>query len=241
MFIPLGDDNTDRHLTPVVVYALILVNALVWFLQLSQGDPFTMGYATVPREISTGQDLIGLQRIIVGGEAHPLRHYPGPTPIYLTLVTAMFMHGSWMHIIGNMVYLIIFGDQIEDRLGHGKFLAFYLLCGLAAGLAQVVYQPASIIPCLGASGAIAGVLGAYLVIHPRNQVRVLVLRAIVHLPAVVVLGGWFLLQVFSQITVVGGGAGGGVAYMAHIGGFVAGVVMILIFGRQPTLARARGR
>jgi membrane associated rhomboid family serine protease len=238
MFIPLGDDNTDRHITPVVVYALILANALVWFLQLTQGDPFTMGYATVPLEISTGQDLIGIKRIVVGGEAHPLRHYPGPTPIYLTLISAMFMHGSWMHIIGNMVYLVIFGDQIEDRLGHAKFLAFYLLCGLAAGLAQVVYQPDSIIPCLGASGAIAGVLGAYLVIHPRNRVRVLFFQMLVHLPAVVVLGGWFLLQVFSQISVVGG-AGGGVAYMAHIGGFVAGVVMILVFGRKPTMVRAR--
>lgn len=238
MFIPLGDDNTDRHRTPVVVYALLAINVLVWFLQLTQGDPFTMGFATVPLEITTGDDLVGLQRIVVGGEAQSLRHYPGPTPIYLTLITAMFMHGSWMHIIGNMVYLFIFGDQIEDRLGHGKFLAFYLLCGIAAGLAQVVYQSDSIIPCLGASGAIAGVLGAYLVIHPRKQVRVLVLRMVVHLPAVVVLGGWFVLQVISQISVVGG-AGGGVAYMAHIGGFVAGVVMILIFGRRPTLARAR--
>ena len=237
MFIPLGDDNTDRHSTPLVVFALIAVNALVWFLQLSQGDPFTMAWATIPLEISSGDDLVGVHRIVVGGEAHPLRHYPGPSPIYLTLLSAMFMHGGWMHIIGNMVYLFIFGDQIEDRLGKVKFLLFYLICGVVAGLAQVVYQPDSMIPCVGASGAIAGVLGAYLVIHPRNQVRVLFFRMIIHLPAIVVLGVWFLLQVVSQVSVVGK-SGGGVAYMAHIGGFVAGVVLILIFGRRPNTGRA---
>ena len=240
MFIPLGDDNTDRHSTPFVVFALVAINALVWFLQLSQGEPFTMAYATIPLEISTGEDLVGVRRIVVGGESHPLRHYPGPTPIYFTLLSAMFMHGGWMHIIGNMVYLFIFGDQIEDRLGKAKFIAFYLICGIVAGLAQVVYQPDSMIPCVGASGAIAGVLGAYLVIHPRNQVRVLFFRMIIHLPAIVVLGVWFLLQVVSQVSVVGK-SGGGVAYMAHIGGFVAGVVLILIFGRKPNLGRAAYR
>ena len=156
---PLGDDNTARRTTPVVVYGLILMNAVVWLLQLTMGDAFTMGFSTVPYEITHGTDLVGVQRIEVGGEVHPLRHFPGPTPIYLTLLTSMFMHGGWMHIIGNMVYLWTFGDQIEDELGHGKFLLFYLLCGLAAGLAQVFYRPDAVIPALGASGAIAGVLG----------------------------------------------------------------------------------
>ncbi|HEY0714006.1 MAG TPA: rhomboid family intramembrane serine protease, partial [Polyangia bacterium] len=201
MFLPIGDDNSERHRTPIVVYALIAASALVWMLQLSQGDAFTMGFSTVPYEITHGVDLVGAKRVAVEGGAQTLRHYPGPTPIYLTLLTSMFMHGSWMHIIGNMAYLWIFGDQIEDRLGHVKFLLFYLLCGLAAGLAQVVYNPDSVIPALGASGAIAGVLGAYLVRHPRNRVRVMMFYQVVALPAIVVLGGWFLLQIVSQVTV----------------------------------------
>jgi membrane associated rhomboid family serine protease len=230
MFFPLGDDNSARRATPVVVYGLIALNAVFWFLQLTLGDKFTMGFSTVPWEISHGEDLIGAKRITVGGDSMVLRHTDGPTPIYLTLLTSMFMHGSWMHIIGNMLYLWIFGDQIEDLLGRVKFLVFYVLCGLAAGLAQVFYQPDSVIPALGASGAIAGVLGGYLVKFPRNRVRVLLLRQVAALPAIVVLGGWFVLQVISQVSVVPG-AGGGVAYMAHIGGFVAGVVLIFLFGR----------
>jgi membrane associated rhomboid family serine protease len=236
-FIPLGDDNQSRLSRPVVVYGLILVNAVVWLLQLTMGDAFTMGFSTVPLEITSGNDLVGLKRVVVDGQSIALRHYPGPTPIYLTLLTSMFMHGSWMHIIGNMVYLWIFGDQIEDRLGRAKFLIFYLVCGLAAGLAQVLFQPKSIIPALGASGAIAGVLGAYLVRHSSNRVRVLVFGRVVVMPALIVLGGWILLQIVSQVSVVGG-AGGGVAYMAHIGGFVAGMVLILLLDRGPAAGRA---
>ena len=235
MFIPLGDDNAARRTRPVVVYGLILVNAVVWLLQLSMGDAFTMGFATVPYEITSGTDLVGIKRILADGESIALRHYPGPVPIYLTLLTSMFMHGSWMHIIGNMLYLWIFGDQIEDRLGRGKFLLFYLLCGLAAGLAQVLFQPRSMIPCLGASGAIAGVLGAYLIRHSSNRVRVLFVNRVVALPALVVLGGWILLQIISQVSVVGG-AGGGVAYMAHIGGFLAGMALILVLDRSGPVA-----
>ncbi len=235
MFIPLGDDNAARRTRPMIVYGLILVNVLVWLLQLSMGDAFTMGFSTVPYEITSGTDIVGTKRILVDGQSVALRHYAGPFPIYLTLLTSMFMHGSWMHIIGNMVYLWIFGDQIEDRLGRAKFLIFYLLCGLAAGLAQVVFQPRSLIPCLGASGAIAGVLGAYLIRHPRNQVRVLFVNRVVALPALVVLGGWIVLQIVSQVSVVGG-AGGGVAYMAHIGGFLAGMALILILDRTGPVA-----
>jgi membrane associated rhomboid family serine protease len=142
----------------------------------------------------------------------------------------MFMHASWAHIGGNMLYLWIFGDNIEDRIGHAKFLGFYLVCGLAAGAADILFKPNSIIPSLGASGAIAGVLGAYLVLFPRRNVRVLMARQIVTMPAFMVLGLWILLQVFSQISVVGDEAGGGVAYMAHIGGFVAGVAVIFLLG-----------
>jgi membrane associated rhomboid family serine protease len=233
MFIPLGDDNSERLTAPLVVYLLIAVNAVVWLLQLSMGDRFTMGFSAIPYEITHGVDLVGLKRITVDGHAEVLHHFRGPMPIYLTLLTSMFMHGSWMHILGNMLYLWIFGDQIEDRLGHAKFLGFYLVCGLVAGVAQVVLNPSSIIPGLGASGAIAGVLGAYLLRFPRNRVRVIFLNAIVPVPALLVLGAWFVLQLISQVTVVRGS--GGVAYMAHIGGFVSGLLLMLL------LDRSRGR
>jgi membrane associated rhomboid family serine protease len=228
MVLPLRDDDSDRHTVPVVTYALIAVNALVWLIEMSIGEPFINGYSTVPYEITHGTDLVGTETIRAGGQSIPIQLYPGPTPIYLTLFSSMFMHASWMHIIGNMLYLWIFGDNIEDRVGHAKFLVFYLICGLAASAAHIVFGADSKIPSLGASGAIAGVLGAYLVLFPKRGVRVLMARQIVNMPAFMVLGMWILLQVFSQISVVGGD-GGGVAYMAHIGGFVAGLVLIFLF------------
>jgi membrane associated rhomboid family serine protease len=235
MVIPLGDERTGRAGTPYVLFGLIAVNALVWVLQLSLGDQFTNGYATVPFEITHGQDLVGSQTISVGGQSITIPEAQGPTPIYLTLLTAMFMHGGWMHILGNMVYLWIFGDQIESLLGHGRFLAFYLTCGLAASVAQILYGPDSVVPSLGASGAIAGVLGAYLVKFPRNRVRVLMMRGgITELPAMVVLGLWIVLQLVSQVGTPAGEATG-VAYMAHIGGFLAGLALVFLLGRrQPT-------
>jgi membrane associated rhomboid family serine protease len=228
MVMPLRDDDTDRRTTPVVTYALIAVNVLVWLIEMNAGDRFINGYSTVPFEITHGTDLVGTETISAGGESVALQLYPGPTPIYLTLLFSMFMHASWMHIGGNMLYLWIFGDNIEDRIGHAKFLVFYLLCGLAASAAHIMFGPDSKIPSLGASGAIAGVLGAYLLLFPKRSVRVLMARQIVNMPAFMVLGLWILLQVFSQISVVGGN-GGGVAYMAHIGGFAAGLALILLF------------
>ncbi len=230
MVMPLRDDDTDRRTVPVVTYALIAVNILVWLIELSLGDRFMNGYSTVPFEITHDTDLVGMQTIQAGGQSIPIHLYPGPTPIYLTLLTSMFMHASWLHIGGNMLYLWIFGDNIEDRIGHAKFLLLYLICGLAASAADILFKTNSIIPSLGASGAIAGVLGAYLVLFPTRRVRVMVARQIVNMPAFMVLGLWILLQVFSQISVVGDQAGGGVAYMAHIGGFVAGVALIFLFG-----------
>ena len=229
MVMPLRDDNTDRHTVPVATYALIAANILVWLIELSAGERFINGYSTVPFEITHNQDLVGTQTVRAGGESIPIRLYPGPTPIYQTLLSSMFMHASWMHILGNMLYLWIFGDNIEDRIGHAKFLGFYLICGLAASAAHIMVGTDSVIPSLGASGAIAGVLGAYLVLFPRRSVRVLMGRQIVNMPAFMVLGLWILLQIFSQISVVGA-EGGGVAYMAHIGGFVAGLVLIFLFG-----------
>jgi membrane associated rhomboid family serine protease len=236
MVMPLRDDDSDRHTVPVVTYALIAVNVVVWLIELSLGERFINGYSTVPLEITSGRDLVGTQTIQAGGQSIPIQLYPGPTPIYLTLFSAMFMHASWAHIIGNMLYLWIFGDNIEDRIGSGRFLIFYLVCGLAASAAHIVFGPESVIPSLGASGAIAGVLGAYLVLFPRKSVRVLMMRQIVNMPAFIVLGMWIVLQVFSQISVVGGD-GGGVAYMAHIGGFVAGLALIFLFGRRAPALR----
>jgi membrane associated rhomboid family serine protease len=237
MVLPLRDDDTDRHTVPVVTYALIAVNVIVWLIELSLGDQFINGYSTVPLEITSGRDIVGTQTIQAGGQSIPIQLYPGPTPIYLTLFSSMFMHASWAHIIGNMLYLWIFGDNIEDRIGSGKFLIFYLLCGLAASAAHIMFGPESVIPSLGASGAIAGVLGAYLVLFPKRSVKVLMARQIVNMPAFIVLGMWIVLQIFSQISVVGGD-GGGVAYMAHIGGFVAGLALIFLFGkRAPAVAQ----
>jgi membrane associated rhomboid family serine protease len=233
--MPLRDDDTDRHTVPVVTYALIGINVLVWLLELSLGDKFINGYSTVPYEITHHTDLVGMQSVQAGGQSFPIHLYAGPTPIYLTLLFSMFMHASWLHIAGNMLYLWIFGDNIEDRLGHAKFLIFYLICGLAASAAEILFQANSIIPSLGASGAIAGVLGAYLVLFPKRQIRVLMMRQIVNMPAFMVLGLWILLQIYSQVSVAGA-EGGGVAYMAHIGGFVAGVALIFLLGGKRTPA-----
>ena len=231
MVMPLRDDDTDRRTVPIVTYALIAVNILVWLIELGLGEKFINGFSTVPFEITHNTDLVGMQTIHAGGQSISIRLYPGPTPIYLTLLFSMFMHASWLHIGGNMLYLWIFGDNIEDRVGSVKFLLFYLLCGLAANAADIMFKADSIIPSLGASGAIAGVLGAYLVLFPKRKVKVLVARQVVTMPAFIVLGLWILLQVFSQISVVGGQTGG-LAYMAHIGGFVAGVALIFLFGSR---------
>lgn len=225
MLMPLGDDNTDRHITPFVTYTLVALNVLV-FVLLQQGgnNEFTYGWSYVPREITTGQDLIGAFRVGSG----QLRLADSPSPIYLTLLSAMFMHGDFMHLGGNMLYLWIFGDNVEDRMGHVKFLTFYLLTGLLASAAQIVVGPGSIIPNLGASGAIAGVLGGYLMLFPRKGIRVMMGYSVTQLPAIVVVGLWGLLQLLGGYGQLGR-EGGGVAYMAHIGGFIAGMVLVFLF------------
>lgn len=246
---PIGDDNQGRLTTPFVVYAIIAINLAVFLLFQQAGTPrgeyFTYGYSVIPLEITTGKDLIGPQALpgepIVDPRTGRLERpvipeAPGPSPIYLTLLTSMFMHDGWLHLLGNMLYLWIFGDNIEDNFGHGKFLVFYLICGLVAAFAQIVADPNSIIPSLGASGAIAGVLGAYLIMFPRNRVRNIVFLAFfittVELPAVVVLGFWIVLQFVNQYAASFEHAqGGGVAYMAHIGGFISGLILCFAFRR----------
>lgn len=230
MLFPIGDDNSERSITPWVTYALIGVNVLIFIYQTTH-PTFTYGYSYVPAEITSGRDLVGT--FSVGGGRVQL--FPGPTPIYLTLLFAMFMHGDLMHIGGNMLYLWIFGDNVEDRMGHVKFLIFYLLTGVLASAAQILVGPNSLIPNLGASGAIAGVLGGYLVLFPRQSVRVLMGRGIVEVPALIAIGLWGLLQFingFGQLS--SAGSSGGVAYMAHVGGFIAGIVLVFFFRNQQT-------
>jgi membrane associated rhomboid family serine protease len=208
--IPIGDDNSARRLTPVVTYVLLALNALVFFLELSAGDAFIQRWAFVPSRFLD----------------NPLADFP-------TLFTSMFMHAGWVHLLGNMLYLWIFGDNVEDRLGHATFTVFYLLCGLGATFAQLAVSVGSNIPNLGASGAIAGVLGAYLLMFPRGRVNVLMGRAVVAMPALVVLGLWILLQIFSGVgtfTTSEQTSGGGIAYMAHIGGFVTGIALTYLLG-----------
>jgi membrane associated rhomboid family serine protease len=240
-FLPLGDDNSQRRTIPFVVWIIVGINILVYLLQLYLGDDFNNGYAVVPLKITTGVDFADPQTITLPGVDHPVvvQEAFGPHPIYLTFLTSMFMHGGFMHIAGNMLYMVIFADQIEDLLGHVRFIFFYLMCGMAAGLAQVFFDPHSVIPCLGASGAIAGCLGAYLVKYPKNPVRVIVLRTVTLVPAWIVLGAWIALQLYSQVTSQEGGSG--VAYMAHIGGFSCGIILVflLAIGRTPPEMPAR--
>lgn len=234
MFIPIGDDNSWRRTTPFVVYCIVAANLYVWYLQLRWGESFTASFAAVPFELSHGIDLTTTNYITLHGERVPIPQAPGPDPIYLTIFTSIFMHGSWLHLLGNMLYLIIFGDQIEDRLGHRAFILFYLSAGIAASLAQVVADPNSTLPCIGASGAIAGVLGAYLVLYPHNRVKAIFIRQVVIVPAILVLGMWGVLQLLGQASVRPGEAG--VAYMAHLGGLVTG--MVVGFGVRLFLPRS---
>lgn len=212
--IPIGDDNSQRRLFPVVTWVLVAINVLVFFLELAGGESFVMTWSFIP-----------------------LRFLSDPQGNFLTIFTSMFMHAGWLHLGGNMLYLIIFGDNVEDRFGHIKFLIFYLLCGIIAMFAQMAVDPNSNVPNLGASGAIAGVLGAYLILFPKRRVRVLLVRWIVYMPALLVIGVWILLQLFSGIgTLASSTSGGGVAYMAHIGGFFGGALLTFLFrGKQPAL------
>ena len=238
MIFPIGDDNSDRTTVPVVNYILIAINILVFvFLQnLGSNEQFTYSYSTVPEEIRTGEDIARPVPIEVGDQRGVINLQPTPGSVYLTLITSMFMHGSIMHLFGNMLFLWIFGDNLEHSLGRPRYLIFYLLTGLIASLAHVistfVFGDNPFIPSLGASGAISGVLGGYLVLHPKRNVRVIMLRMITTVPAVVAIGLWFVFQLISAFGVIGAGpqSGGGVAFMAHIGGFIAGAALIKVFG-----------
>jgi membrane associated rhomboid family serine protease len=232
VLIPIGDDNKGVTGPAYVTTGLVAANVLIFiFLQgAGSNTAFTYGWSAVPYEITTGEDLRQAVQIVVGGRPETIPQAPGPPLIYLTLLSSMFMHGGIVHLLGNMLYLWIFGDNVEHRFGWRAFLVFYLMSGLAASTAQILLDPQSVIPSLGASGAISGVLGAYMVLFPRNRVYAVFFFWIVTIPALVAIGLWILLQVFSGwgTIVAGSQAGGGVAYGAHIGGFVAGIVMATI-------------
>ena len=230
MFIPFADEDRGPMRPALVTWCLLAANGLVFLYQLAHPE-FTYGYAAIPAEITSGSDIIQPVLLRVGErQAITVPQAPGPDPIHWTLLTSMFMHAGFMHLAGNMLFLWIFGDNVEHRFGHLPFLVFYLASGLAASLAQVAMDPQSVIPTLGASGAIAGVLGAYLILFPYNRVYVVFFFYIIAVPAFVVIALWAITQFVN-----GFGAAllpnqtGGVAYAAHIAGFVTGVVIALIY------------
>jgi len=210
--IPLRDVIPSRT-RPYVTVAIIVLNAVAWFFELS-----------LPRE--------DLSEFLRTHGVVPAAFVPA------TLFTSMFLHGGWSHVIGNMWYLWIFGDNVEDRLGHGRFIVFYLLCGIVAATGQIVFNPQSMLPTIGASGAIAGVMGAYFVLYPQSRVLTLIPLIIfwdvIELPAVFLLGFWFVMQLFSAgaITITANAGGGGVAFMAHVAGFVAGALGVFVFRKK---------
>lgn len=220
--IPIGDDNTGRTITPYINYLIIILNILVFiFAQgLGTNEAFVMSFATIPQEIITGRDIVG------GGLQ------PTPIPVYATIFSAMFMHGSIAHIAGNMMYLLIFGDNLENVMGHFRYLIFYLICGTIATLAHVFmsyYTHSGLyVPSLGASGAISGVLGGYMLLFPKNRIRVLMIPFIIRVNAFIALGFWIVLQIIEGMGSLGRESGG-VAYAAHVGGFIAGFILVKFF------------
>lgn len=227
MLFPLSDDDRELKRTAWVTILFIIINVGVFYYQTTHPE-FTSGFSAIPKEILTNTDLVDPVPVQIGNKVVQIPQSPGPTPIFLTLFSAMFMHGSWMHLGSNMLFLWIFGDNVELRFGTLRFILFYVVSGLVASLTHVLFDPASIIPSLGASGAIAGVLGAYLVLYPRNRVNTLFIIKIISVPAWIVIGLWGAMQVFTMVNQQSG-SGGGVAYSAHVGGLVAGLILGLAF------------
>ncbi len=244
MVLPLGDLQRTR-ITPFVTYSLIAINVFIFLVEQKLGDEFTLAFAATPYEISHNKDLAQLvprvENVVVrdnfgrGAQIEQrvrnIEHYPCPIPVRLTLLTSMFLHGSWMHLLGNMLYLWIVGDNVEEVLGSVRFTIVYLACGLVGSLAQIAVNPDSVTPTLGASGAIAGIMGAYVVWFPHNQIRVLLFRFITVMPALLVIGFWIAMQLWLGAGAISGerGDSGGVAYLAHVGGAVTGIFAAFLF------------
>jgi membrane associated rhomboid family serine protease len=242
MVMPLGDEHPTK-IVPVVNFAIIALNVVVFLAQQSRPEAFTIAYAATPYEITHNVDIdrpvvvshgVAAQdargRVRLEPEDEVIPQGPVPFPVWFTVFTSIFMHGGFAHLAGNMLYLWIFGDNVEEVLGHVRYLFVYLCCGLAASLSHIAMAPDSLIPSLGASGAIAGVMGMYLIWFPHNQVRVLFLRVITLMPALVVIGLWIVMQLvlgMGELSTMG--QQGGVAYAAHIGGAAAGIVFGLVY------------
>ena len=227
---PIGDDNSDRKITPFVNYAFIGVNILVFLLlqQIGSNDAFSYAFSLVPKEITEGIDLAGVQIVRDSlGNTGEVRHFATPLPVYFNFISSMFMHGDIMHILGNMMFLFVFGDNLENLLGHIRYFAFYIVCGIAAAFAQIVMDTDSVIPMLGASGAISGVLGGYILLFPTRKVRAIIFHFLTEVPAFIALGLWIGLQLITGY--FSDPSAGGVAYAAHIGGFIAGLALVKVF------------
>jgi membrane associated rhomboid family serine protease len=235
--IPLGDEGAPSRGFPIVNVTIIVLNILMFLAQLMFGDQLTNGWSLIPKEITTGQDLTGPQTIEGVGQ---IVLYSAPLNMpWLTLFTSMFMHGGWLHIGGNMLFLFIFGDNVEGNFGPLKYLVFYLICGLGADFTQIFLGgPDSVIPNLGASGAIAGVLAAYLVLFPQARIRALIpfgsASTISYVPAILMIGIWFLTQLASVF--LAEQVGGGVAFFAHIGGFIVGLILAFLLRSRDSSA-----
>lgn len=238
--IPYRDENPTT-LPPIVTVGIIALNVIAWLFIEGAGagravDAAVCNYGLIPGEI--------LQRVPPGSGVEMA---PGvvcavdPSPQYWTVLTSMFMHGGWMHLIGNMVFFWVFGNNIEDAMGHVRFALFYIMCGVAAAATQVLVTPSSTVPMVGASGAISGILGAYLLLYPRVRVHAVVFLGFyvtsIAIPAFVMLGYWIVLQLLSSLFSLGARQTGGTAFFAHIGGFVAGLVLIRLFARREYLER----
>lgn len=234
MFIPLSDDDRSLYRPTWLTNTFLLLNFMIFGLQIMMPD-LTSRFSAVPLEITTGRDLVGVSEVPGPmGEVIEIPQGPGPRPVALTLFTSMFMHGGWLHLLGNMLFLWIFGNNVEHRFGSKRFLGFYLGSGLAAGLAHAFLEPNSQVPMLGASGAISGVLGAYLVLFPRNTVRVLMLFWVISVPAFLVIGCWIATQFIGGAEMLSQMKNSqapveGVAYAAHVGGLIAGLALGLMF------------
>ncbi len=254
MVLPLGDLQRT-FIVPFVTYSLIAVNVFVFLVQQKLGDSFTLAFAATPLEITANTDLDQMvpreervpvrdpfgQGVRVVPRVRNIEHFACPIPVRLTLLTSMFLHGSWMHLLGNMLYLWIVGDNVEEVLGGARYLIVYLACGLVGSLAQIMVNPESVTPTLGASGAIAGVMGAYVVWFPHNQIRVLLFRFITVLPAILVIGGWIALQIWLGAGAIDPRRGdtGGVAYLAHVGGAITGIFVAFLFYDDATYIKQR--